>query len=498
VAPLNPTRFERTIASNGGTVPLGHRDLLLHPYAEMRTIAGMPLVAAAAYTVLFAMALWCYPAWWREAPVLQPDSWSYMRAAQDLADFRLDSLQVRPPGYPLLLLLTGASESPSRALLLVSLMLHCMTIWVLASVLHRVGLSQVMLILFGIVLLLPPYTEAAGRVLAENLAEGALAVAFFGVSRWILDKERAWLVLGGVAIAFAALVHPTHQLLAVAISGCLALGACFWRPRPHWKTVGFDSLLLIVTSLLVVGAYASANYARFGHFAVGHKLGLVLSTKTFAFVERLPDEYAPVRAALIHARNEAVAAGGWHDAADSIHLALPELARVTGLQEPELSDYLLRVNWTLITKAPLSYVREVATAFAVYWLPTSGPLANFDSRALQLAWAAVHFGLMTAFVFTLAVVSGAGVLLYLGGSQRRRRLEQIAGASELYNVERLLWIFALACTIVFYTAVISSVFEIGIPRYRLPTEALIVCLVFVGGEMTRRLAGLLDASPLPG
>jgi|SRR5688572_2306271 len=485
--------LERAMQSRGGAVRPVRFGGLFRLHGEMRTVAGLPLAAATAYAVLFAIALWCYPVWWREAPVLQSDSWSYMRAARDLADFRLDSLQVRPPGYPLVLLLTGASKTPSRALLLTSLMLHCMTIWLLASILHRVGMSHVMLILFAVVLLLPPYAEAAGYVLAENLTEGALAVAFFGVSCWILKQRCAWIVLSGVAIAFAALTHPTHQLLAVAISGCLALGACFRWSRLNWKSAGICSLLLIGTSVVIMGGYAFANYQRFGQFAIGHKLGLVLSTKTFAFVERLPDEYAPVRAALMRARTDAVAAGGWHDASDSIHLALPELTRITGLQEPELSDYLLRLNWTLITSAPLSYVREVAIAFAMYCLPASGSLANFDSPYIQLAWAVVHFCVMTVFALTLAVVSGMGVLMCLGGS---RRLQRIVGTDTWHDIESLFWVFALAWTIVLYTAVISTVFEIGIPRYRVPTEALMVCMVFIGGEIIRRITGLLRAFPL--
>ena len=71
-----------------------------------------------------AVAWSFYSVVWSNAPVLMPDSGSYLRAAQDLSDFHLDELQERAPGYPLLLLLTGSR----RTLFFVSLFLHCASI----------------------------------------------------------------------------------------------------------------------------------------------------------------------------------------------------------------------------------------------------------------------------------------------------------------------------------------------------------------------------------
>ena len=80
------------------------------------TIAGLPIRTAVIYASLFAVAFCFYSALWSKAPITQPDSGSYLRAARDLSDFHIDRAQERTPGYPILLLLTGSSESPNRAL----------------------------------------------------------------------------------------------------------------------------------------------------------------------------------------------------------------------------------------------------------------------------------------------------------------------------------------------------------------------------------------------
>src|SRR5688500_10245276 len=86
------------------------------------TVAGLPVRTAIVYASLFVIALWIYSALWSRAPMMVPDSPGYLRTAQALADFHIDQLQDRAPGYPLLLALTGASRYP-RVLFFVSLLL---------------------------------------------------------------------------------------------------------------------------------------------------------------------------------------------------------------------------------------------------------------------------------------------------------------------------------------------------------------------------------------
>ena len=145
-------------------------------------VAGLPARQALIHVLLFAAAFCFYGALWSKAPATQPDSGSYLRLAQDLSDFHIDRAQERTPGYPVLLLLTGSSQSPNRGLFYVSLALHFASIWLLASVLWRAGLSGRKVTLFSLILLLPPFVEPAAYVLTETLAEAMLAANKF--LRW--------------------------------------------------------------------------------------------------------------------------------------------------------------------------------------------------------------------------------------------------------------------------------------------------------------------------
>ena len=141
---------------------------------------------------------------------------------------------------------------------------------------------------------------------------------------------------------------------------------------------------------------------KFNFFGIYTLSGFNFSTRTVKVLERLPDEYAAVREALIKARDvELVQRDGDHTARLSYWLAMPDLIQITGLQGPALSNYMLRLNLLLIKKAPLEYLEEVFASFSSYWLPSVTQLANRGSLSLQILWAIVQLGAVA--VFALAV-----------------------------------------------------------------------------------------------
>ena len=181
-----------------------------------------------------------------------------------------------------------------------------------------------------------------------------LVGGFVGVVFWILDNRTVWIFISALAIASAALTRPAYQFLSIAIVGYLVVSFLFHWSRLKWKELLTGALILTSVSIILIGGYALLNYKRFGYFLVTPKFGLTLSTKTFGFVERLPDEYAPVRSALIKARNEETSAGGPRAGTTSIWSAVPELTKITGLQGPQLSDYMLTLNLLLNARANVS------------------------------------------------------------------------------------------------------------------------------------------------
>lgn len=459
---------------------------------EQPTLAGLPIPTAVLYAFVFALAFWLYSTLWRHAPVTVSDSGGYFAVASDLADLRIDRLHYRPPGYPLLLLITGSTDAPSRELFYLSLLLHFVSIWILAAVLYAVGLTERTLALFGILLLLPPYVEPAAYVLAENLAECVLVVGFGSLVFWSRHRHTAWLLIAALAIGCAGLIRPTYQALAFAVAGSLCiLPVLFGWSSDIRKNTLKASLVLIGASVVLVGGYAFLHFAKFDH--IGLNLiapvgSATLSTRTARVVERLPDEYAPIREALIRARDaDLLRRGGPHTGYGYIANpgVIQELTSVTGLQGPDLARYLFRINLLLIREAPLQYLYDVSSAFSFYWFPSSTALANMNSRLLQMLWGFVQFCVVGIYAVTMVLVIGG--LPHMLTYQRLLVGGDEALATELTLNQRQVAVYLVAGTIVMYTALLSSFLETGDPRYRVPTDGLIALMACLGTDASWRL-----------
>jgi 4-amino-4-deoxy-L-arabinose transferase-like glycosyltransferase len=374
------------------------------------------------------------------------------------------------------------------------MLLHFGSIWLLASVLHRAGIKELALISFGFLLLLPPYVEPAAYVLSENLAEAMLVLAFVTLILWIHKKKNIWIALSSLAVAYAGLTRPSYQGLALGMAAALiVLKYLLSRVPLRWTEVMKASGILVFTSVLMLGSYAFINYQRFGYFGVTPRLGLTLNTKTWRFIERLPDEYAAIKAILIKARNaQLVQDHTEHDGSMSVWSAVPELSIITGLEYHKLSSQMLKLNVLLIKSAPLMYFREVVSAFGSYWFPSSTILANFQSRTVQLLWAVLHFFLVAVFAVTLVVLVGIAIFFQSCGKRGTRAGWQLKSGLELIHAKALM--FALAGTIVIYTAAISCLVEVGNPRYRIPTDGLIFFMILTGIDLWRCLIDFATTS----
>jgi hypothetical protein len=455
---------------------------------DVPTIAGLPRRVAVSYTAFIILAFAFYSLAWANAPLTEGDSAGYLRAAQDLADFHVDQLQQRAPGYPVLLVLTGSSQAPTRTLFVVSLWLHFASIWVLGTLLYQGGLTAVWLNLFCALLLLPPFVEPAAYVLSENLAEATLVAGFGSLCLWIRNGRPIWICLSSLAVGYAGLTRPAFQLLAMALAVGLVLlkALCDWIPL-KWTQATHGGAALLCVSLLLLGGFASINYRHFKFFGIAPTLGPGLSTKTLRVVERLPDQYAAIREVLVRARDEDLVSGSPHTGHDYIFRAWPELAATTGLDDIQLSESMLRLNLELIKGAPLSYLQEVAWAFGSYWLPSSGVMANFNSRAVHCMWSLTQLSLVTGGACNLMLLLGA--VVYVRKCLRFVPRDAVPAADRRFISSQGI-VYALAGLIVAYTAAVSCVIQIGTPRYRVPTDSLIVFMFFLGTALWSNLVDL--------
>jgi hypothetical protein len=448
-----------------------------------RTIGGLPIRVATLYVMLGLASLAVYGLLWPAAPAIDGDSSQYMEVARDLRDFRIDDIHDRAPGYPVLLALTGSTDAPTRPLLYVSLVLHAGSIWLLAVALHASGVSSRAMTAFGILLTLPPYVEPAGYVMTENLAQFALAAGLTGLVMWFRKGRAAWLVAASLAIAYAGFTRPVYQMLAFAMAAGLVLvpGAARWLGLNARNAVT-AALALVLGSVVVLGGLCVRNQVEFGYFGVAPTFGFHLSTKTTALLERLPDEYSVAREILIRARDaQLVRPGGKHNGTQAIWHAREELSKTLGLNTPELSAYLVKMNLKLIAQSPLEYLEDVGRSFAAYWFPAAGPLATMGSSTLRWLWALVHFAVVMLFFLQMSVALGAAAL-----SQTTSLSKTTSGVvSGLMTTPGVAYL--LCAAIVIYTMLLSCFLDIGEPRQRRPTDMLIVFMCFVGAHLWRQV-----------
>jgi hypothetical protein len=470
--------------------------VLSHPRGQnLNTVAGLPVRAALVYVSLFTVAFCFYSVVWSSAPIMEPDSWTYLGAAQDLADFHIDQLQTRAPGYPILLVVTQSTRSPGRTLFFVSLLLHFASIWLLANVLYRAGGTEVTLILFAFILLLPPYVESAAYVLSENLAEAMIVIGFVTFIYWTLRKRVIWIITSALGFGYAALTRPNFQILAPAIAAYLiiVMVVFHWTPM-KWKDVMKGTLTLLSVFIVIVGGYAFLNYKSVGCFCVTPNIGLNLTTKTARFLERLPEKYATIedyaviKESLIRGRDTELVTDSEHLGLGFIWGVAFDFIKRRNISEAELSGRLLKLNLLLIQKAPLHYLREVVWAFGSYWFPTSNQFANLNSRFLQLVWAVIHFCLIGTFALNLILLLGTITYLKMCNFLVGQLDNMTIGGTRLIHFQE--FTYGLAGTIVIYNAVVSCLIQLGDPRHRLPTDMLIILMIFLGIHTWRRLVDL--------
>ena len=415
---------------------------------------------------------------WDDAPYITADSPEYMMIAGDLRDGSLDELHVRSFGYPLLLVLAHSIEEPSRLLYFIQLTLHLAAVILLASYLIRLRVPGMLSALFLVISLLPPSVVITASVLAEAFAGFLIVLATF-LLLLSLEQENAlirtiMLAVTSLALGLLAIVRPSYQLLFLV----LFVAVLFVLHSRHAVRKYLLPLFLTVfmIPLLILGACYIYNYNKFGFAGLVPSFGIHLSTKTARVVERLPDEYGEIREILVNNRDTIlVEHHGRHTGENYIWRAIPELQAATGLDKPELSNYLVRLNLVLIKEAPLHYLKDVLSAMTLYWFPSTTSRSNFGSRSLQMIWSIEHF--LITLVFFLIVLLSVALLFarwFLPGEIRRSTFPKLETASSR------LPLFVFPLTIIVYAMLVSTLFEAGHQRYRTPTDLLIFFFTILG------------------
>lgn len=442
------------------------------------SLFGLPRKAAFVLVGLFLAAAATYSFLWPNTPEIANDSGQYMRTAVDLSDGTIDRLSERPPMLPLLIYATNSQIKPSKTFWFAQLFFYFMSLWLLSALLYSFEFSVQAIYVFIAFMLLPFNIESAGYLMTENLAQFFLVATVFGIVRWLQSEKISYIAVATLALSLSVLTRATYQALPVVL--VLFLGFIFVLFR---KRVGLPcnlrsaALIFFIGTTVVVGGYAYMNFVKFGYLGVTHLLGYNLSNKTVPYLEKLPEDYADMREYLIVARDkELIKRGSSHTATQFIwSLGPDEIEKKLGLSSPDAARYMLKLNLTLIAAAPMGYLNAVVEAMARYWLPSSSPLANMNSKSLQLLWNV--FQLAMVFLFFLELI----VLFAAQASETSRRIfsKEFRGLAVFENLSILSLAYLLSLTIIFYTFAITCLVDVGDPRQR-AGDGLLIFATIIG------------------
>lgn len=426
---------------------------------------------------LFIVALAVYSLVWQRAPLMFPDSSTYMSLARDMKHFTLSRLQERTPGYPLFLLLNSAEERPTRILFYSSLLVYFTTAGMLAYLLSLLATPRMLIVLFLGIALLPPYVEPAAYVLTETLSQFLIVAAYLSLLLWLAGKRNLFLALFSIASTAAAFVRPTFQALAPFLAVCVLIcfaARCNFRMSLRRMLISLG--IAIVLPLASLTAYAYINYLKFGYFGTSTMSAFSLSHKTVSFLEELPDQYADIRDILLRHRDaELLKPFSDHTAQMTSWRAIGELRSHYGNDERKVVTRLADASWYLIKTKPLSYLVECVKSLGVYWLPNETILSNGSSGRLRTIWAALQLAVIGFFVLQVFAVSGIEVMwLSLAAAKPAFR------PTLSPQLQLTMCAYLIGSGIIVYTAVISCFFGIGLPRFRTPTELLIAATSLIG------------------
>lgn len=448
-----------------------------HDVLAFRAWVGVVLVLLAAF--LLYLSLWPGP------PFPTNDTPAYLAVARDLQDFRLDSFQVRPPGYGWLLMLTGSLEAPTRLLLVVQLVMYLGMVGFLVWLLDQAKVNRFLIGGLLVLTLLPYQVMTAARALTEAFSQFLLTFGIGLLALWLARGGWQKLLLASALLAFLGITRPVFQVLSLVLAITSIIGSILipsWRKRLLWTAAS-----LTFFALLIVGQVAWHNFYHYGYFSITPLTGLNLTQKTARVLERLPEEYAPIRKVLIHYRDQSLLSEP-HQVYNYIwKVPMEELQPIEGMSFAEMSSYYTRLNLLLIAKAPLIYLQEVGYSLVNYFGPVNNHISDFGLTTLKIAWSALHYLTLLVLLISFLILGGA-FLFWLGLPKEHKR----ALASRLDTADQLRWSLLLLALLAFaYNTGITVLVEMGYPWTRLSVEGMLLILCVLGVDYWLRLRPVL-------
>ena len=331
----------------------------------------------------------------------------------------------------------------------------------------------------------PPFVEWAAQMSTEMLSEFLVVLAFVLLVAWLATRWTAMLAGYAVAMVWAAFTRPTFQTATLLVAGFIFACHYFGLLRMPLRRLIVSLAVTVATSLCSLGAYSMVNYVKFGYFGTSILPAYVLTLKVVGVLEFLPDREAEVREILVRRRNALmVDPSSDHTGQNYIFRALPELTALFHGDKVQALKKVQELSIELIKAKPMSYLNECTRAIGGYWLPNDGPLST-STRAARIVWDAVQLSMVSLFFLQAAALAGAALFWLPSHSRRPVRSAGTGGSLAICA-------YIIASALIWYTMFISCFAAIGLARYRMPTDILILFVTILGFDLWHRHLAITD------
>ncbi|MFC4673005.1 hypothetical protein [Dysgonomonas termitidis] len=323
---------------------------------------------------------------------LYPDSKDYQALAGRILNFNLAGYEGgRPPGYPLLLCLSGLSGLITVILQLImgvfALVIAYKTL-LLLNVEKRIAL---VVTLFGTIYLPSVFFEFA--ILTETftlLVVTLIFYIFFGIIKDKDSKPESYLWLS-LLCGYLVLIKMFYIYLAILLFIILGLHCRSLR------VIVRKYVLVLLIPLLVFLGWSYVNKLNTGLFVSSTFYGFNIAQNCVWFADNTTEEYKEIGDVYVRYRYESPKD---KEIAMTIWEAYPELKARTGLSFPDLSKKMYDYSIATIKKNPGLYLEQVLISWRDFW-------------KTSLYWEVYNFSVPESHVVVMYVCYAGRIVLQL-------------------------------------------------------------------------------------
>ena len=421
----------------------------------------------------FALVFLAYAFAWWGPPKISPDSHGYLEVAQMLSRGAPTELPLRLPGYPALLAITGSAAGSTLFLFLVQLGLCLGSAYLMASLLVDLEISRRAIIAFTFLASLPQFVHPAAFVLTEALTLCLLTAGTVLTLKYCLfGRSAIGVYLASLCFGLCSITRPDYRLHGIAIGlVLLALASLMAKPadRPRFRKAAIAAILGPVLFSTALAGYYQMQFGR----TASPLAAMAILDKMARYVESIPEHHEPFRSVLLRHRDATLIRERHHLGEGYIHNAMWELEELSEREGRDLSEVLSGLAKAVVVAEPLNYGLQAWKAGARFWEWSSELMPRRYPHWATGLLVLVHFGLVLSF--------GLAVAAWILACSCGRALWSTVSEKTAAERRRMMAVGVLLAP-VFLGMGIHAVAGVGLPRYRIPSDFLVLAVVVLAAS----------------